>query len=390
MTEVKLDQYRWLKLEPVDAWFFRDGRPSNRGEDQSDLESEFPPNAATVVGALRAALAREHGWNGRGSWAGDANLKSILGDGFDDLGQLSFLGPLLMEGEEILWPMPRHIVGHTVEVHDDGGNLGYGFQPTGMLEPSPEPVLCDAGHMRLPKRKEPEAIAGEAASDTKRPEPLSGAFVTTAGMSKILSGQRPDIADCRRPDQLFNLESRVGIQREDATRTTGQNAMYSPRYVRVKSGISLAVGISGLPDDWGLPPLVPLGGESRMASVERVEQTPAFPSGETAGDYHLAISVTPAHFSDAWWGAGPNDNAAKLSQALSRRIATVMLDRPQRIGGWNSVDACPLPLRPFVPPGTVWWIESSETGNSRQLQVGQSIAYGYGLTLISGHNRIDV
>jgi len=207
--------YSWLKLEPVDAWFFRDGRPSNRGEDQSDLESEFPPNSATVVGAIRAALARQQGWNGRGSW--DARLHTVLGDGFDNLGTLSFLGPLLMQGNELLFPMPQHVVGHSV----DGR-----FQPVGLLVPSKHRISTDCGEIQLPTLPDDwrdQLVHG--LSDVQRnrpPEPASDLFVTSTGMSRILGGELPAVDDCRRSSDLFAYESRVGIRRDAATRTTGQ------------------------------------------------------------------------------------------------------------------------------------------------------------------------
>ena len=63
---------RTILLTPIDAWFFRDGRPYNQGESgQTDVRSLFPPFAPTVVGTLRAALAVGQGWNGRESWANE-------------------------------------------------------------------------------------------------------------------------------------------------------------------------------------------------------------------------------------------------------------------------------------------------------------------------------
>ncbi len=388
MIDFNLGQERWFELTPVDAWFFRDGRPSNWGEDQSDLESQFPPNASTVVGAIRAALARSQGWDGHGSWATDAKLKAVLGDGFDDLGQLSSVGPLLKHGSDILWPMPRHVVGRHVEACVEDGRVQTRFNPLGLLEPSREPVICDAGHVRLPQWTNPLGSATEDKSCNKLPEPPSGVFVTTAGMSRILSGQRPEPKDCRCSTELFQHESRVGIRRDDDSRTTGQNAMYSPRYVRLRKGVSVLVGVRGLPDAWAPPSLVPFGGESRMARIDRLHTPPDFPMGQTVGEYRLAITATPTRFSDPWWGPGPNNDARKLSPTLSGRIITVMLDRPQQIGGWNTIAGCPLPLCPFVAPGTVWWIESTHPATGGCLQLGESIGYGYGLAFISSHQTI--
>ena len=58
-----------VDLQPVDTWFFRDSTPFTMGKaPQENVGSVFPPHPATVVGAIRAALARSRGWDGRGRW----------------------------------------------------------------------------------------------------------------------------------------------------------------------------------------------------------------------------------------------------------------------------------------------------------------------------------
>ena len=103
-------------LSPVDSWFFRDGRPYNKGEaNQTDVKSVFPPFAPTAVGVLRAAFGRSMGWSGSGDWPDE--IKSKLGDG-RDLGPLTFKGPYLVRSAgkdggqlETLFPAPLHLLG---------------------------------------------------------------------------------------------------------------------------------------------------------------------------------------------------------------------------------------------------------------------------------------
>lgn len=389
---INLEDYVWLKIEPVDAWFFRDGRPSNRGEDQSDLESEFPPNASTVVGGLRAAFARSHGWNGRGSWRNQLkdNVNDVLGDGFDDLGQLSFLGPLLMRHDGLLWPMPRHVAGQMVEDH---------FQPTLLLAPSSEPVATDLGLLHLPtlpsdwKVRQSHVSGLNDQQKGRPPESRSDVWVTTSGMSKILSGRVPDRDDCLRSKDLFEHESRIGIHRSgrDSQFQNGSDdreespSMYSPRYVRLKPNVALAMAIRGMPDGWSVPPLLPLGGESRLAGVETLKITPVFPEATPTTNHSIVISVTPARFDHQWWGAGPGDDASKLCPTLSGSIVATALERPLRIGGWDSVKGQPRPLTPFAPAGTVWWMNPEASSQCGFLQIGntQHTKYGNGVAFLS-------
>ena len=129
-------------LAPVDAWFFRDGRPHNEKEaNQADVVSVFPPPARTLSGALRAALARANGWTGRGSWS--QPLNRAFGSGPEELGGLQFTGPLLILNDEALWPLPRHVLGRV--------GCGENWEPRAFLRPAEAATACDAGDIRLPE-----------------------------------------------------------------------------------------------------------------------------------------------------------------------------------------------------------------------------------------------
>ncbi|MEX1028029.1 MAG: type III-B CRISPR module-associated Cmr3 family protein [Candidatus Paceibacterota bacterium] len=379
------DKYRWLKIEPVDAWFFRDGRPSIRGEDQSDIESEFPPNPTTVVGALRAALARANGWSGSGSWSDEASeLKQTLGDGFDDLGKLVFLGPFLSKefeqngGErrlELLWPLPQHVVGRSM----DGS-----FIPEGLMQPSRELICCDVSTdgIRLPEVGTNQTSPSDASEQRKPPSHPDDIYVTTTGFNAILSGERPKPEECIPACDLYVHESRVGIRRDAETRTTASGDIYSPRYLRLKRGVSLVHAVSGVPEQWNWPTIMPLGGESRLATVERLDQVPELPTARS-GNAAVAIALTPTRFEPDWWGAGPGEPAKTLSMELGGQVTCVALDRPRLIGGWDFKTNAPRPLVPFAPAGTVWWLEKDATDSPGLTQVGSHSAYGYGLVALS-------
>lgn len=365
-------QTSWYRLEPTDAWFFRDGKPSNQGEDQSDLESLFPPHPSTIVGALRAALAREQGWNGQGKW--DQKLNQMLGDGFDDLGQLEFTGPLLEKDECPLFPMPVHVLGKADEDKK-------AFEPRDWLVPSEKPITCDMGDVHLPKR----LGMYKTGNGDKAPGPADRFSVTTVGMKKILDGDLPSLEDCIHRDKLFRLEGRVGIERSIETRTTGEGAMYSPRYIRLKPGVRLIVGISGLLHGWELPRFFPLGGESRLAACDKIDP-PSFPSRPTEIDKGLVVLVAPAHFADGnWWGASPGDDAQKLASALRGSVLTASFHRPLRIGGWDTCNQQARALLPHVRPGAVWWLDGGmkvAASEGKHIQIGDRTAYGYGLAFL--------
>lgn len=370
---------KWFELQPVDAWFFRDGRPSNFGEDQSDLQSLFPPSHHTIIGAIRAALARELGWKEYGDWSPE--IKGELGNGFDDLGPLSFVGPCLAYKHQPIFSLPRHVwgeVSQSVRGLNDHGHKGRAlcFTPRNWLHPSAQPIRCDAGEVHLPI----SASITELASGSKPLRVGDDFYVTCAGLNRILQGQLPDSNDCLHATSLFSFEARVGIARNPDTNTTDERAVYSPHYVRLANEVSLQIGIDGLAAGLSLPSLFPLGGESRLAACEPIK-TPSLPQSAESGQ--LIVLASPARFStERWYGAGPSQAASQLNNVLEGGVKTTTIDRPLRIGGFDSRNRTPLPLIPFAPPGTVWWMDQTIQSNSGPLFLGSHTDYGYGLAFI--------
>ncbi len=360
----------WYQLTPVDAWFFRDSRPSNAGENQADLQSLFPPHHHTVVGAIRAALARQMGWSGYGDWP--MEIKDRLGDGFENLGSLRFSGPYLgktvNEKMELLFPLPRHLVGE-IDRDDEAGV----FRPMDWIRPSEEKILCDRGRIHLPVFPVNEMKTNRGFSKLTQGTEF---FVTASGMSRILAGELPDSEQCVHPASLYCHEPRVGIERH-------QRTMYSPQYVRLRKNVSLMIGLVGLSSDLEIPRRFPLGGESRVANCEKLFINPDFPASQVG---ELLVLATPACFarntggvSDSWVGAGPSEEANLLEEQLHGKVKTCAVDRPLRIGGFDSRRPGPLPLVPYTPSGSVWWFEDQQTPCDDVIQIGSRRAYGYGL-----------
>ena len=361
-----------FSLTPQDAWFFRDGRPYNHGEsNQADVRSMFPPPARTLTGAIRAALARNNGWDGRHrGWSDD--VTAALGTSADDLGKLQFSGPFLLhkgqDGKEhALWPMPRHLVGLAA-----AGK----WEPKAFLRPGDKATLTDQGKLRLPEI---------AASPQRGHKPNESAWITSDGMRDVLAGNLPPSASIYSPSQLWRWESRVGLKRNNVTRQVDEGDLYSPSFVRLTQGTSLGIGFSGVDAlAHGLPSLFPLGGESRLAQCDRSPSgfLPTMPEFKPQADkVSFTITLlTPGDF-DA---IGP-----WLPSEVS--VISACLGKPFPIGGWDSLENKPLPLRPFQLPGSVWFCESSSRDfasiqalHGAWLGEKSTTAHGFGQILI-GH-----
>ncbi len=383
-------------LEPVDTWFFRDGTPFTRGAaPQEDVESLFPPHPTTVVGALRAALALARGWSGRGSWCEAFN--DVLGDGPEDLGVLSFDGPFLLRDGRPLFPVPRHLLGITTA----NGCTTSGWQPCALLRPGP-PVRCDLGEaVRLPDLPE----GGGTSKEQKRPfartavhlpdlpegggidgKPHNGdrQWLTLKGLTTVLRGGLPETKQVVPSGDLWSVEERIGLQRDRETRSAMEGRLYSTRQVRPGRGVSLGMRISGLPAGWADPfgQLVPLGGESRLAHCREWTggtDLDALPAAIGSDGRAALVALSPLDLEDAIVrGERPLDGLG------GARIVSACLDRPQHIGGWNSLAHRPLPLRSALAPGTVLFCEIPDDkrdaiATGGLLRIGARTAQGFGL-----------
>lgn len=349
---------RFLRLTPTDTLFFRDGRPYNQDDDGlAHARSLFPPHPSTVTGAVRAALALGNGWNGRGGW--NAGLVTLLGDGPDMEGGKIGFGPLLLLREcgtawQPLYPAPLSLIAEAAAPPLGWGNFA-------LRRPGP-PVDCDLGPgVRLPM--------GESGCDSRKA--VTDLWLTPAGLALVLAGQAGELDPTRQGTdrhlfhsrELWATEPRVGLERDNTSRTAVRGKLYAPVHVRLRQGVCLGVEVTGPWDRMQPPaPLVSLGGEHRTAHVEMVER-PALPAPPATlhpapggGECVTLSLVTPARVDAAWLTPnGPLPGGA--------RIVSACLGKPVPIGGWdsrsnNGAARGPRALRGFLPAGSTWFLHA--------------------------------
>jgi CRISPR-associated protein Cmr3 len=325
---------RIFAFEPVDTWFFRDGTPySIDTGPQLDVGGSFPPSPFSMAGAMRAALATARGWDGTGRWPREFN--TTLGDGPDDLGCLRLQGPFLTHGSELLFPAPRHLWKREDQ-------LGFAL-PGGEM-------ICDLGlTVRTPRVPDRAAVVFHR-------------WVRRVVFEAILNAQPPAKEDLE--EEPWVEESRTGIQRDPITRTVREHMLYSTRHFRVKERTALLVGVDGLPADWPVPDgPCPFGGESRTAYCQEWAGSLrlSMPVDRICADGRFVlIALTPLDLSrQVCLGHAP------LADLGGARVVAACMDRPLRIGGWDSLSRQPRPMRSYVPLGTVLFCECPDRGALR-------------------------
>ena len=92
-----------ITFEPLDSLFFREAKPFNAGEG-GFLDSQFPPPAQTLSGAIRSAIGEANGID----WKDTTAVTALLGMPNDPT--LSFAGPYLFKEGQRLYPVPLNLL----------------------------------------------------------------------------------------------------------------------------------------------------------------------------------------------------------------------------------------------------------------------------------------
>ena len=399
MTAARLQ----LRLEPVDTWFFRDGTPFTMGAaPQENVESLFPPHPVTVAGALRAALARTQGWNGRGRWP--QALCDILGDGPDHLGRLLLDGPFLLREGRPLFRAPRHLLGFVAGsgAGAGGGEDGGGaWRPSTLLRPGP-PVVCDLGAaVRLPILAASQPERSGSRPERQKLMPGDSSWLTREGLDAVLRARLPAHDDVVPDRCLWSDEPRIGLERDGDARTAREGMLYSTRHVRPHRDVSLGIRVAGLPSDWTpVGQLLTLGGEGRLAECREwpgaAKVSFDAPSAEIEASGKVSmVALTPLDLSEqACLGRESLPVSILERDRVRLRVVSACLGRPQRIGGWDSLARRPLPLRSVLPSGSTLFCEVDDpagpgvgtlaniTAADGLARVGSRQEWGFGLVAL--------
>jgi CRISPR-associated protein Cmr3 len=263
-------------------------------------------------------------------------------------------------------------------------------------------VECDLGNVRLPEL--PKGNAGYKG--------LEQTWITLAGWQKLLAGGIPsnpkkdeDKEEVFKAKELFDTEPRLGIARNNETRSVIEGKLYQTQHLRLKEGVAIQLDLHNLDKLVAekLPQqgheILRLGGEGRMAVLEK--KSDYLPLPRLIPDKPLKKIIihfiTPAYFGKqqmfpkefekkeineqtVWQG---EINSVELT------IEAAVIGKAHREGGWDMQKHEPRAVKSYIPAGSAWFCAvNAEISDEELLEklhgqcIGAETEWGRGHILI--------
>ncbi|MBI5576798.1 MAG: hypothetical protein HY896_10610 [Deltaproteobacteria bacterium] len=365
--------WKAFSLHPDDLLFFRDGKPSARGEDHY-LRSLFPPNPSTLYGALRTRRLMDEGisldgldevaWRSMGS-----ALRMELGE-WGGFGEMTIRGPWLVKDGSVLLPVPADL---GLVFKEKSGKKQTGIKFAEVQIPACEriermvryrPVDVDRGRCSHPlalmtpfflENGKWEEVPGDI-----EPEMSSGWFLKPEGIIRWMDGILPDKTSLVHRTDLWLEEMRTGVGLKESERTHEEHQLYTFGHIRLKTNVALGFEVSGSGLAFGGH--IRIGGEGRTA---RLDDGPLFPFTKSMTVERTTRRVAVCLGTHSLTRTGvyfPGFSERILSGSVGGipcRLVGAVVKGHVLVGGWDLARKEPKSLRRAIPAGSVFVFETT-------------------------------
>ena len=334
--------YRFI--EPLDVLFLRGNKLF--GDPGSHGESLVPPWPSVAAGALRSLMLATEGVD-LAAFARSAVTHPTLGTPADP-GSFTLTGFDLARRDQAGRVETLHALPADLALARDGGD----------------------GPLRLTRLRPQVPAAGLASSaplaqwpvlaEATRGKPVGGHWLTLSGWAAYLAGHTPTVAQLVRADTLWQLDARIGIGLDAATRSATDGKLFTAQAVAFMRDVGFVLAVHG-----AVPPrsgMLRFGGDGRGAALHAVDHTPPQPEYEAIARARRCriVLTTPGLFEQGWLPAGLNGEHQLSLYGITGRLICAAVPRAEVISGWDLARAQPKAAERVAPSGSVYWFDDLE------------------------------
>lgn len=312
-----------IKLNPLDTFFFRDGKPFTMGT-ETWADGIFPPPPSVLYGALRSLWLSEQ----EDGFSDDNIAKSE---------SLEIKGIFLEIGDTLHLPAPLDIV----QVKDSSD--------VQLLKPELQKAITSHKITNIALSSNDEIVE----------ELDKNSLVRSYDFNSYLNNEIPPIVS----DYMIS-ESKIGIGRQFDTRTAEEGKLYRVDLQRFKSDdTKIVVEYDFNEKPFNNKKFARLGGEAKAASYTqsegKVNIEHPLPEDFDNQTFRLCL-VTPAIFENGWLPSWIDETTFEGTyNNIKLKLLSIASSRPLSTGGFgfNKITKRFEPKKMYraVPSGTVYW-----------------------------------
>jgi CRISPR-associated protein Cmr3 len=229
----------------------------------------------------------------------------------------------------------------------------------------------------------------------------------------VLNGATPIKEELIQVKDLFCNEARLGIARNNQTRSVLDGKLYQTQHLRLENDVTIELDIKGLNETLAekLPvetkhEILRLGGEGRMAVLEKKSHyrpLPSFIADKQSLKKVIIHFITPAYFDGQMFPKNFDKHEIDgqtlwqgCINGVELTIEAAVIGKAHREGGWDMQKHEPRAVKSYIPAGSAWFCEVKTDISTEDLLkklhgqcIGAETEWGRGHILIGVWNDIN-
>lgn len=352
-----------IKIDALDTLFFKDGKPFTMGDD-SWAQGSFPPSPSVIYGALRTAYFLQH-----------PDKINTVNTTEDPTKNLVIKKILFFCNNDIYFPLPKDYV------HEKNNSESEAF----ILKLIKNSFISSSG---LEYQLQPE--------NNSEVENVENGIFRWHTFVKSQTKKLNSVSYIKLSDFIIE-EPKVGIGRENYSRTTAVGKLYNVNMLRLtkldnnfqNKSIHLIVEFTGI--ELNEKGLFKLGAEGKFVNYSKfsLPDDLSFKNINYSGNIFRLYMATPAIFLN---GSSPDLNKNEMLKDFNLELIANAIGKPTYIGGFDMAENKPKKMYKAVPAGAVYYFRTKDDINliAKKLN-GNSISEvnsneGYGICYVGGIN----